>query len=244
MFQNFKTTKEKAVSFYSIASPKVNALLKKASSSSVDPDAPWLEKAQNTLTELASSILQSSPKDISLLKDAIIAKGAGASGAAGIMGLISAFGSASTGTAISSLTGAAASTAKLYWVGSLVGGGVAAGGGVLLAAAVGLGWIGSRAWKGKPRTKKDLIDEELRLLSSVECLLPAIHEVIETKRKISSQELVFLKKFWDDLIHEAKEYERKTGSNLMAPKHRMRFGASVKELKKLNETIDEITNNT
>ena len=243
MLQSLKEAKDKAVLYFILKRPEVDALIKKTTST-IDPDEPWLEKAQNKLAELASSLLQWSPKDISLLKDAIIIKGAGASGAGGIMGLISAFGTASTGTAISSLTGIAASNAKLYWVGSLIGGGVTAGGGILLAATVGLGWIGSRIWRGKPRTKTDLIDEELRLLSSVECLLPAIKKTVEAKKKISHQELAFIKQFWNDLLHEAQEYKRKTGGNLLAPKHRFRFTNIIKELKKLNETIDEVTNIT
>ncbi|MBT3907771.1 MAG: hypothetical protein HOF30_19060, partial [Rhodospirillaceae bacterium] len=73
-------------SLISNPSLRIDILRKKLSSSSSDADAPWLERAEKTLTELASTVLQSSPKDISLLKDAIIAKGAGASGAAGILG--------------------------------------------------------------------------------------------------------------------------------------------------------------
>jgi len=220
--------------------PKVKEYRGKLSYASYEEGEPWMECAHKTLAHLANTILQTSSKDISIVYDAIITKGAGAAGATGLLGLITTFGVSGSGAAIGTLTGAAATSAKLYWLGSIVGGGVAAGGGIAAISMLGAGWTGNRFWNGKKRTRDDLIDEEVRILSSIECLLPELKNLSETGNEISQQEYEFVKQFWLDLIQEAKIYERKTGRKLLVPKYRRHLTKCIDHLELLLERIDEI----
>lgn len=199
----------------------------------------WLTKAESTLTKLVANILNISHKESSKLASAVIAKASGAAGTAGILGLITAFGSASTGTAIASLSGAAATTAKLYWLGSLVGGGVFAG--TILTGGIGIviGYLGLKAWNGKPRTTESLTKEEKLLIDASLGLVKAFREQRESKVPVKKSEAQFvLEKAWLPLTEQFNIYHANQALKLLSFKNCMGIGARSAELKILTKELE------
>ncbi|MBW0159589.1 hypothetical protein [Sedimentimonas flavescens] len=178
------------------------------------PASTSLEHLEDTLTQIVSSIRQTSDRRTRIFVKAVIGKLGGAMAVGGIAGLVSTFGAASTGTAIAALSGAAATTAQLYWIGSLVGLGVAGGGLMLAAGGIGVG-VAAGMWGrnkllGQVRSEGDLQDHEKAILVASITLINAVAQQRELGRLPTSAEMRLvaeqaliplanqINQYWDD----------------------------------------------